>query len=251
MKISNNYIPVPVKGKRILITDGTTGIGRAMAILLASQGARIMIFGRHQRSIDKTMMAIGDLETETECFSMLADVANKKDLDRIFYMVDCMFGGLDILINNFHTPFESKMEGTYEEWQYIINNNLLGYIACCNEAIKRMKSHQRGHIVNIGPIDADVQAKGNAVYVAAMAGIRGFNKHIRKEVNEHGLKVSLIDPGIVDSDMIMDGDVKLRKKMAAMEILKADDIAMTVMHCLSQPHTAISLPDNQSSVQSV
>lgn len=229
------YLPTSMKGKRILITGGTTGIGRATAILLASQGARIMIFGRHRQPLDETMEAINGLDVETDCFGMTADVADPKDIKRIFDIVDSQFRNLDILINNAALPYESIMEGTYQDWQYIINTNLLGYMACCNEAVKRMKENTSGHIVNIGSISADQRGKDSSVYVATKAGIQGFNESLRKEVNELGIKVSLIEPGLVGSDMIEEDAQEQRKKIAAMEMLKAEDIAMSVLYCLSQP----------------
>lgn len=229
------YLPTSMKGKRILITGGTTGIGRATAILLASQGARIMIFGRHRQPLDETMEAINRLDIETDCFGMTADVADPKDIKRVFDIVDSQFRNLDILINNAALPYESIMEGTYQDWQYIINTNLLGYMACCNEAVKRMKENTSGHIVNIGSISADQRGKDSSVYVATKAGIQGFNESLRKEVNELGIKVSLIEPGLVGSDMIEEDAQEQRKKIAAMEMLKAEDIAMSVLYCLSQP----------------
>lgn len=229
------YLPSSIKGKRILITGGTTGIGRATAILLASQGARIVVFGRHQQPLEETIEAINALDVETECFGMIADVAEEKDINRIFEMIDSQLKGLDILINNAALPHEGIMKGSYKDWQYIINTNLLGYMACCNEAVERMKKNSSSHIVNIGSISADERGKDSSVYVATKAGIQGFNEALRKEVNELGVKVSLIEPGLVGSDMIKEDVDEQRKKIAAMEMLKAEDIAMSVLYCLSQP----------------
>jgi len=235
MESLKDYLPRSVKGKRILITGGTTGIGRATAILLASQGARVMIFGRHQEQIDETLSAIMALDIETECFGMRADVAELRDINRIFDLVDGQFGGLDILINNAALPYESIIEGSYQDWQYILNTNLLGYMACSHEAVKRMQGNPGSHIVNIGSISADERGKDSSVYVATKAGVQGFNESLRKEVNELGIKVSLIEPGLVGSDMVEEDSAQQRKKIEAMEMLKAEDIAMSVLFCLCQP----------------
>lgn len=235
MEALKDYLPRSVKGKRILISGGTTGIGRATAILLASQGAKVMIFGRNQEPLDETISAIMALTNEIECFGVLADVADLKGIKKIFDAIDCEFGGLDILINNAALPFESIMQGTYEDWQYIINTNLLGYMACSHEAVNRMKGNPGSHIVNIGSISADERGKDSSVYVATKAGIQGFNESLRKEVNKLGIKVSLIEPGLVGSDMIEEDSAEQRKKIDAMKMLKADDIAMSVLYCLSQP----------------
>lgn len=235
MESLKDYLPRSVKGKRILITGGTTGIGRATAILLASQGARVMIFGRNQQPIDETLSAIMALDTETECFGMRADVAELRDINRIFDLVDSQFGGVDILINNAALPYESITEGSYQDWQYILNTNLLGYMACSHEAVKRMQGNPGSHIVNIGSISADERGKDSSVYVATKAGVQGFNESLRKEVNELGIKVSLIEPGLVGSDMVEEDSAQQRKKIEAMEMLKAEDIAMSVLFCLCQP----------------
>ncbi|WP_449437093.1 SDR family oxidoreductase [Pedobacter steynii] len=229
------YLPRSVKGKRVLITGGTTGIGRATAILLAQQGARMMIFGRNQEPVDETLSAIMALETESECFGMRADVAELKDINRVFEMVDSQFGGLDILINNAALPYQSIMEGRYEDWQYILNTNLLGYMACAHEAVKRMQGNVGSHIVNIGSISADERGKDSSVYVATKAGVQGFNESLRKEVNELGIKISLIEPGLVGSDMVEEDSAEQRKKIESLEMLDAQDIAMSVLYCLTQP----------------
>jgi NADP-dependent 3-hydroxy acid dehydrogenase YdfG len=235
MDLLKEYLPRSVKGKRILITGGTTGIGRATAILLAAQGARIMIFGRNQEPVDETIAAINALEMETECIGLSADVAEAKNIDRVFEVVDGHFGGLDILINNAALAFDSIIDGNYQDWQYVINTNLLGYMACAHEAVKRMKGSPGSHIVNIGSISADERGKDSSVYVATKAGIQGFNESLRKEVNELGIKVSLIEPGRVGSDMVEEDSAEQRKKIDASEMLKAEDIAMSVLYCLSQP----------------
>ena len=130
---------------------------------------------------------------------------------------------------------ESVMQGSYEDWQYILNTNLLGYMACCNEAVKRMSGISGSHIINIGSISADERAKDSSVYVATKAGVQGFNESLRKEVNAQGIKVSLIEPGLVGSDMVEEDDAGQRQKIAAMEMLKAEDIAAGILYCLSQP----------------
>lgn len=235
MELENAYLPKSIKGKKVLITGGTTGIGRATAILLAAHGVRMMIFGRHKEPLDETMAAIMLLETETECFGMQADVAEQKDINMVFDKVDSQFGGLDILINNAALPYDSIMKGTYQDWQYLIHTNLLGYMACSHEAVKRMEGHTGSHIVNIGSISADERGKDSSVYVATKAGIQGFNESFRKEVNALGIKVSLIEPGRVGSDMIEEDSAEQREKIQAMKMLKAEDIAMSVLYCLSQP----------------
>jgi NADP-dependent 3-hydroxy acid dehydrogenase YdfG len=228
-----DYQPETVAGKSVLITGGTTGIGRATAILLASHGARVMIFGRHEQELSDAMTDI--LDAGGEVMGMTADTANPKDIQRVFNEVDQAMDGLDILINNAALGYNSVMEGEYQDWQYIVNTNLLGYMAMAHEAIERMKARGQGHIVNIGSMSADVREKNSSVYVATKAGIEGFSEALRKEVNPLGIKVTLIEPGAVGTDMQPESPEEQRQKQEKMEMLKAEDIAACVLYTITQP----------------
>ena len=222
-----------INGKSVLITGGTTGIGRATAILLASQGARVMIFGRHDQELKDAMKDIR--EAGGDVLGFAADAADPEDIKRVFQEVDHQMDKLDILINNAALGYNSVMEGEYQDWQYIVNTNLLGYMAMAHEAIERMKARKEGHIVNIGSMSAGVREKGSSVYVATKAGIQGFSEALRKEVNPLGIKVTLIEPGSVGTDMQPESPEEQRRKEEKMEMLKAEDIAACVLYTITQP----------------
>jgi len=228
-----DYEPESVNGKNILITGGTTGIGRSTAILLAAQGAGVMIFGRHEKELDDAMRDIK--ETTGNVFGLVADTSNPADIRRVFTEVDQQMGNLDILINNAALGYKSIMDGEYEDWSYIVNTNLLGYMAMAHEAIERMKVNGQGHIVNVGSMSADVREKDSSVYVATKAGIEGFSEALRKEVNPLGIKVTLIEPGAVGTDMQPEPPEEQRQLQEKMEMLKAEDIAACVLYTLTQP----------------
>lgn len=228
-----DYQPQSLTDKSVLITGGTTGIGRATAILLAAQGARVMIFGRHEQDLKEAMK---DIEaTGGEVLGLTADAADPEDIQRVFQQVDSQMDRLDILINNAALGYNSVMEGNYQEWQYIVKTNLLGYMAMAHEAIARMKKHREGHIVNIGSMSADVREKDSSVYVATKAGIQGFSEALRKEVNPLGIKVTLIEPGAVGTDMQPQSPEEQRKLIEKMEMLRAEDVAASVFYTLTQP----------------
>ena len=229
-----DYQPESVADKSILITGGTTGIGRATAILLASQGAHVMIFGRHDKELQD---ALSDLrEAGGEVLGLTADTSNPNDIKRIFREVDQQMGQLDVLVNNAALGYGSIMEGTYADWQNIVHTNLLGYMAMTHAAIERMKPRGMGHIINVGSMSADVREKDSSVYVATKAGIQGFSEALRKEVNPLGIKVTLIEPGAVGTDMQSQySPAEQRQKEAKMEMLKAEDIAACILYALTQP----------------
>lgn len=228
-----DYEPESLNGKSILITGGTTGIGRSTAMLLAAQGAQVMIFGRHQQELDDAMRDIK--ETGGSVIGLTADTSKPDDIRRVFKELDRQLGNLDILINNAALGYNSVMEGEYKDWSYIVETNLLGYMAMAHEAIQRMKANGKGHIVNIGSMSADVREKDSSVYVATKAGIQGFSEALRKEVNPLGIKVSLIEPGAVGTDMQPESPEEQRRLEEKMEMLKAEDIAACVLYTLTQP----------------
>ncbi len=167
-----------VKGKRVLITGGTTGIGRATAKLLVELGARVIIFGRHQEELCD---ALDDIEKSGEIYGLTADVANFSDVQKVFEAVDNKLGGIDVLVNNAALAAESVLSMEYEDWKYVVDTNLAGYMLCAKEAAERMETAGEGHIVSIGSLSAKVREEDSDVYVATKAGIRGFLESFRKK----------------------------------------------------------------------
>lgn len=232
MTEQKEYWPKRLTDKRVLITGGTTGIGREIALLLIEFGAKCFICGRHQAQIDETITAVKDRTPGGYCEGMVADLAKEEDLLCLFESADQKLGGLDILVNNAALPYGSILEGTYSDWDYLVKSNLLAYMACCNYAVKRM---ERGQIVNIGSMSADVRETGSSMYVATKSAIQGFSEAFRKEVNPKGIKVLLVEPGATDTDMQEFSKEEKEEKIKNQEMLTAQDVAMSVAFALSQP----------------
>ena len=186
-------------GKRILLSGGTTGIGRAIGELMSSYGAKVFTFGRHQQQLDEALSAMRDAGGQAD--GMVADSARAEDIQRVVEQAQQQLGGLDILINCAALGAESLAEMADEDWRYVIDTNLVGYLALTKEALRLMQEQGTGHIVLIGSMSAQVRESGSSVYVATKAAIEGFAESLRKEVNQKGIKVSLIEPGAVGSDM--------------------------------------------------
>jgi NADP-dependent 3-hydroxy acid dehydrogenase YdfG len=222
-----------IAGKGILITGGTTGIGRATALLLAREGAKVFTFGRHEKELNDAMR---DFKTNGyQVHGTTADAAKIEDVRRVFGEAEEKLGSIDILINNAALAAEGVADMKWEDTEYVVRSNLLGYMACAQEAASRMKARRGGHIVNVGSMSADVREKDSSVYVATKSAIQGFSEAFRKEVNEHGIKVTLIEPGSVGTDMQIESVLEQRQKIDAGEMLKAEDIARCIHYCLTQP----------------
>jgi len=234
MENLKDYKPNQLEGKRILITGGSTGIGRATAILLAQFGAKIMITGRERESLNEAVKGIKDKTPDADVITVTSDQATEEGINLIFEEIDNQWNGLDVLINNAGIAAEGMTKGDYEEWQYVLDTNLLGYMACANASAKRMKA-EGGHIVNVGSMSAEVKNPESTVYVATKSGIRGFTSSLRKEVNPDKIKVTLIEPGSVSSDMQETSVEEQKQKIESLEMLEATDIAASIVYVLSQP----------------
>jgi NADP-dependent 3-hydroxy acid dehydrogenase YdfG len=218
-------------GKTILVTGGTTGIGRAIAIELARAGAKVLIFGRHKPELDDAMAALEDTIGDAE--GMIADQSKPEDVQKVFAKAKAM-GGLSAVIANAGISAEGLADIRDEEWRYAMETNLLGYLDVAKRAAEAFEG-KKGDIILIGSVSADNRSKGESVYTATKAGIQGFADSFRKEMGEKNVRVSLIEPGSVGSDMQECSPEEQRKKIAKAEMLRAEDIAELVTFILTRP----------------
>jgi NADP-dependent 3-hydroxy acid dehydrogenase YdfG len=244
-----SFEPASLVGKSVVLTGGTTGIGRAIAVRLAAAGADVLTFGRHETELQE---ALDDIQNQTgqtggndetreqtagQVFGLVADASNPADVERVFQTADEMLGSVDILVNNAALGAHSVQDTEVSEMEYIVRTNLLGYMTCCKHAVERMRAKGEGHIVCIGSMSAQVREKGSDIYVATKSGIEGFTESLRKQVNEYGIKVTLIEPGLVGTEMTTDQVPKEQQpeKQEKGEMLKAEDLAECVYYSLTQP----------------
>jgi NADP-dependent 3-hydroxy acid dehydrogenase YdfG len=224
-----------IKGLSVIVTGGTTGIGRATTLELASLGANIVIAGSDETHLNDTLSSISQQQLPGSVHGVIVDLATEEGINELFTEADRQLPRLDVIINNAALAFQGVSDGAYQEWRKVIGTNVLGYIACTRMAIDRMKPNKKGHIVNIGSMSADVREKDSSVYVATKSAIQGFSESFRKEVNEAGIKVTLIEPGAVGTDMQPVSVPDQEKQQENLEMLKAEDIAAAIIYALTQP----------------
>ena len=231
----NSIIPTWIKDKTIMITGGTTGIGRATALLLAALGNDVFICGHHEQQLQDTLRDFEELNALGSLTGIAIDLATEEGIRELFEKFDRTYDQLDILINNAAIAFQSVKEGNYTDQAYILRINILAYFACAQAALHRMEARGAGHIVNIGSMSADIREAQSSVYVCTKGGIQAFTESLRKEANPKGIQISLIEPGSVGTDMQPYSPEEQRKKIEAMEMLFAEDIARAILFTLSQP----------------
>lgn len=227
-----------LEGRRVLITGGTTGIGRATAKLLVSQGAKVFTFGRHVKELDD---ALKDISAVGEIGGMIADAARREDVDRVFREAEANLGGIDVLIDNAAVSAEGLVEESEEAWRYAVEANLVGYLAFAKRAAEHMIKNGGGDIVLIGSMSAEHRGKHSSVYVATKTALQGFADSFRRELSEQNVKVTLIEPGLTGSDMVEGTPSEQRRKIARGQMLRAEDIAEAVRFVLMQPPRSMVL----------
>jgi 3-hydroxy acid dehydrogenase / malonic semialdehyde reductase len=122
------------------------------------------------------------------------------------------------------------------DWRYVVETNFMGYVACAREAAIRMQGEGGGHIVFISSISSEFKRPGDSVYAATKAGVDTFAETLRKELAESNVKVSIIQPGTVGTDMV-DAEAKEQRRMInKAEMLAAEDIADAVLYILTRAH---------------
>lgn len=217
-------------GKRILLTGGTTGIGRATLALLAAEGARVLTFGRHQQELDDALASTGGGGAQ----GLVADAATRGGIDSVFAAVDDTLGGIDMLVACAALGAQPIHEMADDDWRYVIDTNLVGYLACAKAAIARMERQGGGHLLFVGSISTEIKAAGESVYAATKAGIQAFAETLRKEVAEKNIRVSVIQPGSIDTDMQQCSDEEKRQAVADAEMLHAEEIAEAIRFVLTR-----------------
>ncbi|WP_420140078.1 SDR family oxidoreductase [Sphingomonas sp.] len=224
--------PTPLAGKRILVSGGTTGIGRATIALLAREGAHVLTFGRHQDALDEALELAR--QGGGRCTGLVADAATRTGIEEVFAAVDRELGGLDILVACAALGADPLHEMEEEDWRYVIETNLVGYLSSARQAIHRMEQKGGGHLMFVGSISTEIKAEGESVYSATKAGIQAFAETLRKEIAPHNIKVSVIQPGSVATPMQECSDAEKQEAIKAEQMLLAEDVADAIHFVLTR-----------------
>lgn len=228
-----------LSGRRVIVTGGTTGIGRAIAVLLASEGAKVFLCGRTPEHLDDALARIREVG---EGDGINLDLARREDVARFFAAADAYLGGLDVAVINAAIPAEALADTPQDDLEYQVAVDFTAYLTTTKAALDRMQAGS--DVVLIGSMSAVSQSAGSSVYVAAKAGIQGFAHSLRQELGERDIKVGLIEPGFTGADFQYPDfpPEKQRDLIHQAQMLRAEDIAAATHFMLTQPRrTAISL----------
>ncbi len=204
----------PLEGMNALVTGAERGIGRAIALTLARQGANVLI--NHFLEEAAGLAVVEAIEKYgVKARTVQADVTLDADVKKL---VDAVkpWGGLDILVNNAGiTRDKALFNMRPEDWNAVIDTNLNGTYRVTRTAIRDMMKRKRGSIINITSVSALTGMAGQTNYSAAKAGIIGFSKALAREVAPFGITVNCVAPGPTNTDMIRSIPKKLLEQQIA------------------------------------
>lgn len=221
-----------LKGKIALVTGASRGIGRAIALDLAKQGAKVVVnYAGNEAKANEVVDEIKNLGSEA--VAVRANVADAEEVTAMVKQTVDTFGQVDILVNNAGVTKDNLlMRMKEDEWDTVIDTNLKG-VFLCTKAVSRYMMRQRfGRIINIASVVGVIGNPGQANYVAAKAGVIGLTKTSAKELASRNITVNAIAPGFIVTDMtdVLAEGVKeeMLKVIPAAKFGEAKDIANAV-----------------------
>jgi clavulanate-9-aldehyde reducatase len=234
-----------LSGKAVAITGASSGIGEATALALAKAGASVSFGARRKDRIDALAARIED-EGGT-AVALEVDVSDEAAARGFVEAAHERLGRLDTLVNNAGVMLLGPVEqADIEDWRTMVDVNLLGLMYCTHAALPIMLGQESGDIVNISSVAGRFARAGNAVYAATKFAVGAFSEGLRNEITERGVRVTLIEPGFVDTELQGHNTGEVLETLEAMrehlrDPLRAQDIANGILYAVSQPpHVSIN-----------
>lgn len=224
--------------KTILITGATSGIGLAAAKKLANEKNQLILCGRRQHKLDEISK---ELSKSAKILSLCFDVSDKDEVNRLLEDLPKEFNTVDVLINNAGNAhgLDTIQDGSLDDWDNMFNSNVKGLLYVSRVLMPKMIEKQNGHIINIGSLAGrEVYEKGN-IYCATKHAVNAISKAMRIDLNKTGIKVSEINPGLVETDFSnvrFKGDSDRAEKVyQGYKALEAKDIADIIEFVINRP----------------
>jgi NADP-dependent 3-hydroxy acid dehydrogenase YdfG len=243
-------VTTPLEGTVALVTGASSGIGEATAEILAQHGAAVALVARR---IDRLDDLAAKLKSDgASVLPIQADVANRDEAYEAVDRVAAEFGRLDTVINNAGVMLLGPIENApVEEWERMVNVNLLGLLYCSKAALPHLLKAADGEprgvadLVNVSSVAGRVPRLGSGVYNATKHAVGAFSESLRQEVTGRHVRISLVEPGAVTTELVSHNRPEIRDQMsqrfAGTQRMDAADIADVIGYIVSRPrHVAIN-----------
>ncbi|MGY8798332.1 MAG: SDR family oxidoreductase [Longimicrobiales bacterium] len=235
-----------LSGKVAIVTGASAGIGEAIAIALAGEGASVVLAARRLDRIKATAATIE--ESGGEALAVQTDVARQEDVEALAKATTDKFGRIDIVVNNAGVMSVSPMaEGRIDDWKHMVDVNINGVLHGIAAVLPTMIEQSGGHIVNIGSVAGRRPFPGGSVYAATKFAVRALSWGLHLELGaKHGIRVTDIQPGFVSTELLDTvANEAMREGWAkgweGKRPLQPEDIAHAVLYAVTAPdHVSVS-----------
>ncbi len=234
-----------LQGQVALVTGASSGIGEATALALAAEGAKVALAARRVDRLETLVRRI--TEGGGEALALACDVADEAQVNQAVQAVQEKWGRLDMLVNNAGISIIGPiLGGSTDSWRQLFNVNVLGLMYATHAALPLMNVQGGGHIINISSVVGRKTAAGLGVYSATKYAVNGFSESLRQEGIGYKVRVTVIEPGQVDSEMpdTMKRDpaqAAILAQFGSLPAVTPADVAAAVLYAVTQPaHVSVN-----------
>lgn len=237
---------ISLRDKTAIVTGASSGIGMSIARAFAAAGARLLLCARRRERLDALARELHEAHG-SEVLTLELDVRDRAAVEAAIAGLPAEWQGIDILVNNagLARGFDKLHEGDVNDWEEMIDTNVKGLLWVSRNVIPGMVSRGSGHVINIGSIAGHDPYPKGAVYNASKFAVDAITKAMRMDLVDTPLRVSTVDPGLVETEFSLvrfHGD---RQKADAVyndiDVCTPDDIADAVLYCATRPpHVSVN-----------
>ena len=235
---------IDLSNQVVAVTGASSGIGEATALACAEAGAAVALAARRSDRIEALAERISD--AGGRAISVQTDVGDEQQAQDFIRRTHDELGRLDVLVNNAGVMLLGPITGApTEEWRRMVHANVFGVLYCTHAALPLMAEQGSGHILNVSSVAGRVARLGSGVYNLTKFGVGAFSESLRQEAVALGVRVTLIEPGAVTTELVGHNRPEVREqiqqRIGDIERLTAEDIAGAVLYAIGQPaHVSVN-----------
>jgi NADP-dependent 3-hydroxy acid dehydrogenase YdfG len=226
-----------IRGKTVLITGASSGIGEATALRLAASGASVVLSARRKDRLDALVARIE--ATGGKAAALASDVTRRTDMRNLAALAIERFDTIDVLVNNAGVMPISRLDMyDLDGWDRTIDTNIKGVLYAIAAVLPQMKAQRSGHIITISSVAGHKINGGSAVYAASKHAVRVISEALRQEVTHDGIRATIVSPGATTSELfekVFDPASQQRLAGASDMALPADTVARAIAYAIDEP----------------
>ncbi|MBS4194578.1 SDR family NAD(P)-dependent oxidoreductase [Lederbergia citri] len=232
-----------IRGKTVVITGASGGLGEQIAYLCAQNGANLILLARNIEKLNHLSERIHD-EYGVNCPGLALDVSNPDQISAVFKRIYETEGEIDVLVNNAgYGIFSNAIDINLTDLEGMFSVNVIGLIACTREVIPHMCKRKSGHIINIASQAGKLATPKSSVYAATKHAVLGFSNSLRMELSQYGVFVTAVNPGPIHTDFFQKADPEgSYLKNLGQFILDPEKVASNIVSIMLTNHREINMP---------